>query len=154
MYGQRSLLNMVPDTIDYENTRMYIEVPEISQIMSSLIEDDEGFWICFPIPLESEKWGVLTIDYSVMNRNFIKYTEDFDIELWNTFDKNGVGSRCYKKDGLFYRIDRYEDGLEIFYQDIDGSTIDIVNDIMKSIFRRPKDVLDKQLSVKRRLTPM
>lgn len=137
-FGRGNEIDMVPDTIDYEGTRMYIMVPEISKKMSNVIDDDEGFWICYPIPSESGKPGALIIDYSVMNRNYLKYTQDYDIELWNTFNRNDVGSRCFKKNGLFYRIDRYEDGLEVFYSDVDAAMVETVNETFKSIYRNPK----------------
>lgn len=137
-FGHGNEIDMVPDTIDYEGTRMYIMVPEISKKMSNVIDDDEGFWICYPIPSESGKPGALIIDYSVMNRNYLKYTQDYDIELWNTFNRNDVGSRCFKKNGLFYRIDRYEDGLEVFYSDVDAAMVETMNETFKSIYRNPK----------------
>lgn len=96
-YGQSIEMTMVPDTIEYEGTRMFVMVPEISMKRSHIIDDDEGFWISYPIPSESGKSGILVIDYSVMNRNYLKSTKDYDIELWNTFNRNGVGSRCLRK---------------------------------------------------------
>ena len=97
VYGHNIEMTMVSDTIDYENTRLFVMVPEISMKMSNVIVDDEGIWICYPFPSESGKTGVLVIDYSVMNMNYLKNTKDYDIELWNTFNRNDVGSRCFKK---------------------------------------------------------
>ena len=150
VYGQDFHLAMVKDTIDYESTRMYIMVPEVAMKMSNIISDDEGFWICYPIPMEYGKPGVLVVDYSVMNRNALKFTKDYDIELWNTFDGNNIGSRCFMKDGLFYRIDRYEDGLEVFYSDVNADLVQAMNETMKSIFRKPKNESDQPLTVRRR----
>lgn len=127
--------NIINDTIDYERTRMYIEVPEISVTMSSMIIDCEGSWICYPILQEDKKNGIIVIDYSVMNKNYLYETEDYDIELWNTLNKNLVGSRCFKKDGLYYRIDRFTDGLEIFYIDIADDYFDLTNKVMRSIYK-------------------
>ena len=33
----------------------------------------------------------------------------------------------FKKDGLFYRIDKYEYGLEVFYSDVDTDMVEIIN---------------------------
>lgn len=137
-FGRGNEIDMVPDTINYERTRMYIMVPEISKKMSNVIDDDDGFWICYPIPSESGKSGTLIVDYSVMNRNYLKYTQNYDMELWNTFNRNDVGSRCFKKNGLFYRIDRYEDGLEVFCSDVDAAMVETMNETFKSIYRIPK----------------
>lgn len=150
MYGQGIGLNMVPDTVDYESTRMYFMVPEISMKMSNVIEDDEGFWICYPVPSKFGKPGVLVIDCSVMNRNYLKYTKDYDMELWNTFNRNDVGSRCFKKNGLFYRIDRYEDGLEVFYTDVGADMVETMNETMRSLLRKPKINSDPPLNVLKR----
>lgn len=143
-------VNMVPDTIDYENTRMYIEVPEISRKLSQILTDDEGFWIFFPIPGDSIKRGMLSVDYSVMNRNYLIETKDYDVEHWNTFNRNYVGYRCFMKNWLFYRIDRYEDGLEVFYTDVEENMVDVVNQAMKSICKKPRNVSDPPLSIKRK----
>lgn len=150
VFGHGIEMNMVPDTVDYESTRMYVMVPEISMKMSNVIDDDEGFWICYPIPSESGKSGVLVIDYSVMNRNYLKYTNDYDMELWNTFNRNDVGSRCFMKNGLFYRIDRYEDGLEVFYSEIDADMVETMNETMRSIYKRPRTSSDAPPNVCRR----
>lgn len=152
-YGHCTEMSMLPDTVDYENTRMYIMVPEISIKMSNVIADNEGFWICYPVPSESGKPAILVIDYSVLNRNYLKYTEDYDMELWNTFNRNDVGSRCFRKNGLFYRIDRYEDGLEVFYSDVSADVFATMNEIMRSIYRVNKKNSDPPLNVlKRRAT--
>ena len=139
LFGQHVSFDMVTDTIDYEKTRMYIKVPEISLKMSNIIIDDEGFWIYYPLPVETDKPSVLIIDYSVMNINYMIDTKDYDIELWNTFNRNSVGSRCFIKNNLFYRIDRYEDGLEIYYTDVDGNMVDLLNETMNSVYKKPKN---------------
>ena len=149
IYGQDGYVSMVNDTVDYESTRMYIMVPEVSMKMSNEISDDEGFWIGYSIPAEYGKPGIMVIDYSVMNRNSLRFTKDYDVELWNTFDGDSVGSRCFMKDGLFYRIDRYEDGLEVFYSDVNTDMVEVVNEAMKSIHRKPKNESDHPLTVGR-----
>lgn len=145
LFGQCVSFDMVPDTIDYENTRMYITVPDISLKMSDIIIDDEGFWIYYPIPVETDKPSVLIIDYSVMNTNYMINTKDYDIELWNTFNRNSVGSRCFIKNNLFYRIDRYEDGLEIYYTDVDDNMVNLLNETMRSIYKKNKNNSDVPL---------
>lgn len=141
---------MLNDTIDYERTRMYLEVPELSVCMSSHIMDCEGSWICYPIPQEGEKTGILVVDYSVMNKNYLFETDDYDIELWNTINKNKVGSRCFKKDGLNYRIDRFADGLEIFYIDIADNYFDLINKVMKSVYKTQLKESDPPLNKHKR----
>lgn len=145
-----SSFKMTSDTIDYQNVRLYLEVPEISVAMSTLIRDSEGSWICYPIPQENEKPGILVIDDSVMNKNYLLETEEYDIELWNTFNKNMVGSRCFRKDGLNYRIDRFSDGLEIFYIDIADNYFDILNKVMKSVYKTLKKGSDSPLDNSKR----
>ncbi len=127
------------DTVDYERTRMFIDIPNISEGKSGYIEDDEGFSRYYLLPSESGKICAIIIDYSVMNRNYLIDTEDFDIELWNTFNKNSVGSRCFKKNNLYYRIDRFEDGLEVFCMDVDAKLMDLVNKTFRSIYKKPRN---------------
>lgn len=141
---------MIGDTIDCQDTRMYLDVPDISMRMSTLIVDSEGFWVCYPIPQGNNNPGALIVDDSVMNINSLLETQDYDIELWNTFNKNGVGSRCFKKKGLNYRIDRFSDGLEIFYIDITDDNFDLVNQIIKSVYRSPRKDSDPPLNKDKR----
>lgn len=150
--AQNVTVNMITDTIDYDSTRMYIEIPELSRKLSNIITDDEGFWICFPLLGDSCIRGTLIIDYSVMNRNSLIDTKDYDVELWNTFNRNFIGSRSFIKNDLFYRIDRYEDGLQVFYIDVNQDMVEAVNNAMQSIYKRPRFSTDSPVKIKRKIS--
>ncbi|MDE6018836.1 MAG: hypothetical protein K2G85_08505 [Muribaculaceae bacterium] len=127
-----------------------MNVPEQSCQTSTYIYDDEGFWIIYPIFPNSNKIASLTVNYSVMNKNYLYDTEDYDDELWNCLNINQIGSRCFKKNGLFYRIDRFEDGLEIFYIDIDNNNFYMANEIIRSVSKLAKSEKDIPLNKNKR----
>lgn len=149
-YAESLSYKLETDTIDYQRTRMYIDIPEISIKMSSLITDCEGFWTCFPIPQNNANPGVLIVDYSVMNINHLLNTKEYDREIWNTLNGNNIGSRCFIKDSLFYRIDKYADGLEIFYENITSEYFDLLNQSMKSVYKTLKKDSDPPLNFRKR----
>lgn len=124
------------DTIDFSSIRrrVFFEMPANSIKISTEILDCEGVVVIYPLFLSPEKFAPITIDCSVMNRNHLIYTDDIDLELWNTFNRNNIGSRCFIKNGLYYRVDRYYEGLEIYYNDLPEELLDLANKIMKSVY--------------------
>lgn len=134
------------DTIDYENNRLYIQIPANIIHNSAEVHDSEGFVVMYPLISANHVVGVLTVDYSVMNSNHLISTQNIDIELWNTFNNNLVGSRAFTRNGLFNRIDRFSDGLEIYYTNISEDLLDTANDILKSVYIKRKTIYDKKLN--------
>lgn len=139
------------DTIDYEQKRMYIEVPIHSILTSGLFSHDEGFMIVYAFLNEEKQICTLTVDYSVMTYNHVLGEDSYDKELWNTFNKNIIGSRCYIKNGRYYRVDRFSDGLEIYYENVPADLVETVDAVMKSVLitQRRKD--DQPLNWDKRL---
>lgn len=138
------------DTIDYGNKRLILEVPEFSLKNSAIIDDSEGLWITYPFLSDKEQLCGVVIEYSGINFPSLLYTKDYDIELWNTLNKSWTGSRCYKKNGLYYRIDSFDDGLRIYYEDVPEDLINTFDSILKSVFKKYKTPSDKPLKDKKR----
>lgn len=142
--------NMLQDTIDYDNTRLYIDIPNQAYRFSKEISDCEGFVVMYPLKSESGHIGILTVDYSVMNDNQLVKTTIVDKELWNTFNRNHTGSRSFIRDGQYYRIDRFSDGLEIYYTGITKDLVNLANDILSSVKTKKRTKDDKELDPDRR----
>lgn len=143
---------MLPDTIDYERTRLFINVPENSLKLSGQINGEEGFWVYYLFPFKCDIPGILTIDYTVMNRNRLLYTDKYDEELWNTLNRNNVGSRCFKRNNKFFRIDKFEDGLEIYYENINEEFLEEANAVINSVLKKPLKPTDPPLNPHKRKT--
>lgn len=141
---------IVTDTIDYNRTRLFIEVPNLSLKHSSLNYCAEGFAIAYPIVSPSGKVCSLWVDDIAMPHLALMFETDIDKELWNTFNQDHVGSRCYVKNGLYYRYDRFRDGLIIYYEDVPEELLDVVDNIMKSVKTRPQKPDDKPLDHNKR----
>lgn len=125
--------NIQTDTIDYGSKRLYLDVPEYSILNSGLFSHHEGFMVAYGFINEERQICTLTVDYSVMTYNHVLGEQSYDKELWNTFNKSHIGSRCYIKDGKYYRVDRFQDGLEIYYEHVPVDLVDSINAIMKSV---------------------
>jgi len=141
-----------PDTIDDYSSgkRIFINLPEKSIKYSTEIYDCEGFIIMYPLFTSSGNVSPFTVDCSVMNRNGLIYTEDIDTELWNTFNGDNIGSRCFIKNGLYNRVDRYYDGVEIYYTDLPDILFKQANIIMKSFKTKVKKEDDIPLNRNKR----
>lgn len=142
------------DTIDYGSKRMYLDVPEISISSSNLIimQSDEGFIVVYPFIDEHMRFCSLSIDYTIWTYNKYIFTNDFDEELWNTLNDCHVGSRCFIKDGLYYRVDRFSDGLEIYYEHVPKDLFNVINKIIKSISIEDRNDNVPFLNLKKRRT--
>lgn len=147
IFGQGNENNNVnKDTIDYENNRLYLQIPADVIHNSAEIHNCEGFAVMYPLVSANNIIGILTVDYSVMNFNHLINTKDVDKELWNTFNNNHVGSRAFMKNGLFNRVDRFSDGLEIYYTNISEDLLDMANGILRSVYIKKKTIYDKKLN--------
>ena len=136
--GSDGWKTLQPDTIDLDSRkRLYFEMPEYSIKFSTQVYDCHGFVVMFPWLTSSDNIAAFAVDKTVMNRNWLIYTDDVDTELWNTFNKDHVGSRCFIKNGLYYRVDEYYGGCQIYYQDVPEELFDMANDIMRSVYTRP-----------------
>lgn len=142
--------NIMPDTIDYNRTRLFLEAPQLSIKLSTLNYGAEGFAILYPFVSPSGKKCVLCVDDVHMQQLNFLYETDFDTELWNTFNQDNVGSRCYIKDGLYYRYDRFQDGLIINYEAVPEDMRDVVEKVMKSVKTHPQKPDDKPLDRNKR----
>ncbi|MDE6552326.1 MAG: hypothetical protein K2K98_05115 [Muribaculaceae bacterium] len=142
--------NIMPDTIDYNRTRLFLEAPQLSIKYSSLSYCAEGFAIGYPIISPSGEKSSLWVDDIRMHHLESMYETDIDQELWNTFNQDFVGSRCYIKNGLYYRFDRFRDGLIIYYEAVPKEMRNVADNIMKSVKTRPQKSDDNPLDRNKR----
>lgn len=147
--AQISEYELVRDTIDYENKRLYIDIPESSMKFATKFITCEGFSVDYPIIGDQFPPGVLSVDYSFMKHTYI-LDEECDVELWNTINRNYIGSRSYIKNDKYFRIDRYADGLEVFYSNVPQNLVNKANHILNSIFIELKNETSPPLDEKKR----
>lgn len=141
---------IVPDTIDYNRTRLFLEAPLLSIKSSTLNYGAEGFAILYPFVSPSGKTCCLCIDDVRMQELKFLHENDFDKELWNTFDQENIGSISYVKNGLYYRYDRFLDGLIIYYEEVPEDMREVLEKVMKSIKKSPQKPDDKPLDRNKR----
>lgn len=143
---------MQQDTIDDYSSckRIFVNMPSNSIKFSTMIIDCEGFVIIYPLLSSNGNVCPLTIDCSVMNNNRLIRTKNVDYELWNTFNRDNVGSRCFIKDGLYNRVDRYKDGYEVYFTDVPQDIFEMANSIIGSIKTKVKTTEDKPIQNNKR----
>lgn len=135
VFGYDEWKHLQEDTIEYypSGVRILIKLPINSIKFSTEVYDCEGFVVIYPLFSSTGKVCPLTIDCSVMNNNRMIRSMDVDSVLWNTFNRDKIGSRCYIKHGLYNRIDRYQDGYEIYFTDVPKDIFQHANQILNSV---------------------
>lgn len=135
-FGQTVLYNseFKKDTFDINNYRIYIDVPELSIKHSNYyVVYAHGEGICYPLMAEGNRGKFIIIE-SVADTSYDMFdSKDFDYELWNTFNKDWFGSRCYINNGRYYRIDKLPGNIIIIYEDLSKEAAKTADKIIKSI---------------------
>lgn len=135
-FGQIVLYNsdLRKDTFDISNYRIYIDVPELSlQHSNSYVVYAHGEGIIYPLMAEGNIGKFITIE-SVVDTSYDMFrSKDLDLELWNTFNKDWFGSRCYMKNDRFYRIDQLPGNIIIMYENLPKEAAEAADKIIKSI---------------------
>jgi len=131
--------------------RIYLQAPSISIKKSQIFDfNGEGIGYYFPLPDNDLLIPGLFIEDVVNTQYSMLNTKDFDVELWNTLNRNLVGSRCFIKNGLYNRIDRFYGGLVIYYENIPKHKKDLANMIIQSIYIKTKYLNDPPLNESKR----
>ena len=139
--ANKPAINWVTDTIDYSGYRIVFNAPDYSADNS--LEQCEYHGCSYFFPLRGNTYTyLLVISFLRMTQWTIASTMDFDSELWNTFGDGYEGSRCFIKDNMYSRIDRYENGMVMIYSDIPYDVAEIANKIFDSVVIRRKTESD------------
>jgi len=149
LYGEIHLDKSLPDTIDFGGYRIFFNAPEISIKNSFKGCEYHGCIYIFPL-IHENTIKTVTFSFLSMTQWDIENTKDFDDELWNTMDLKLNGSRCFVKDGLYSRIDRFENVMTVFYTNLPYDFMLEANKIINSIHIRIKQEKDTPLQQKKR----
>lgn len=132
--------NWVNDTIDFSSRRVFLSAPELSVKYSiEYIAKGEGKSVYFPLRYDIGVDSLYTIEAlyidCIVNTSYdrMMIPNTIDIELWNTFNKDHVGSRCYLNNNKYNRIDLLFPGIVIYYEGLSKDVAEIADKIIQSI---------------------
>lgn len=130
----------VTDTLIFNNREIALSLPEKSiELSTEQIFKGEGKSLIYPLQVSLTKEGqwnietlvieqIVTTSYKRMIAN-----SEIDDELWNTFNQDYEGSRCYVLSGKYSRIDILSSGLVVVYENLSQDMAEIANRIISTI---------------------
>lgn len=145
------------DTIHFNSRRLILNLPERSiERSTQYIFKGEGMGMCYPLRVSFNNEGscrmeVLMID-QIVNTSYdrLVFNKDLDVELWNTFNMDNLGSRCFIKDGKYSRIDALRFGIVVYYENLSPEMSEIANQIIKSISTNPSESMEESTTKRKR----
>ena len=128
------------DTLTFNTKAIVLSIPEKSiELSCEQIFKGEGNSFIYPLKISftSEgKWNVETLVIEqIVNTSYERLISNgnVDIELWNTFNHDYEGSRCYITSELYTRIDILSSGLVIVYENLSPEIAKIADRIISTI---------------------
>ena len=128
------------DTINLNSSRVIYKAPEITIRLSiEYIAKGEGISLFLPLNYTVCDTGKVNIEAlfieQIVNTSYerIKENENIDYVLWNTFNSNNKGSKCYVSDNLYYRFDVLPSGVVVYYEGLSLGMSMVADKIIKSI---------------------
>ena len=131
----------VADTLGFNTKAIVLSIPEKSiELSSEQIFKGEGNSYIYPLKISftnEGKWNVesLVIE-QIVNTSYERliYNDNFDIVLWDTFNQDYEGSRCYIDSGRYTRIDILSSRLAVVYENLSPEMAEIANRIISTIY--------------------